>query len=147
MTALRRLLCGLRSFVRGWYLVISRPRYWMKTDDGLRRSCIVYISGEMRVGDITTPDGVCNPIMAFLWVLHGDVVVGTSSLSDINFISGSTPHIFATWNKKRLSTSVAHGMVQRASTAVASTHSAYAQLCVSTALPGHVFSYSAEPWT
>ncbi len=49
----------------------------MKSVVGSSRKCAacihVYLSGEMRVGDIAAPMGVCTPIMHFHIVFHGEV--------------------------------------------------------------------------
>ncbi len=68
--------CGLRDLALGWYRARSLRRSWVKSFAGCRRECAAYshayLSGEIKVGDITVPLGVCIPIIFLPVVFHGE---------------------------------------------------------------------------
>ena len=68
--------CGLRGLALGWYRARSLRRSWVKSSKGRRRECAAYIhayfSGEIKVGDMTVPVGVCIPIICFPVEFYGE---------------------------------------------------------------------------
>ncbi len=68
--------CGLRDLALGWYRAMSFRRYRVNSWDGRHRECAAksyaYLSGEIKVGDMTVPVGVCNPIIGFSVEFHGE---------------------------------------------------------------------------
>ncbi len=60
---------GLRDLALWWYRAKSFRRSRVNSLDGRHRDCAAkrhaYISGEIKVCDMTVPVGVCNPIICF----------------------------------------------------------------------------------
>ena len=88
--------CGLRDFALGWYRVKSFRRSWVKVSGSRRRECAAYshayLSGEIRVGDMMDPEGVCNPIMGLPMVFQGEeggTSVAYGPILGIESLSGS----------------------------------------------------------